>query len=311
MPIRRAVVQAFFAMACAGAACAVYAAACTGHGVELQVLGSGGPEMQAKRASSSYLIWRDGKARVLVDAGGGAALRFGEAGANMADLDVVLFTHFHADHSADFAALVKSSYFEDRTRALPVLGPVGNKRFPSATEFVQTLFDEKRGAYRYLSDYLKGGDSVYKLETKTIQLKSTEVMQVYSAGGIIATATPVIHGAVPALAWRVDVDGARIAFSGDTNGNNGNLEHLVEGTDIFVAHNAVPEGTMGIERFLHMPPSVIGNIAEAGKVKSLVLSHRMLRTLGKEQQTLAVIGERYKGPVKFAEDLDCFGLGVR
>ena len=35
----------------------------------------------------------DGKARVLVDAGGGSALRFGESGAQMADLDVVLFTH--------------------------------------------------------------------------------------------------------------------------------------------------------------------------------------------------------------------------
>src|SRR5580658_1660035 len=47
---------------------------CTGTGVELQVLGSGGPELQDKRASSSYVVWRDGKARVLIDAGGGAAL---------------------------------------------------------------------------------------------------------------------------------------------------------------------------------------------------------------------------------------------
>jgi ribonuclease BN (tRNA processing enzyme) len=279
--------------------------------VELQVLGSGGPEMQAKRASSSYLIWRDGKARVLIDAGGGAALRFGEAGAIMADLDLVLFTHFHADHSADFAALVKSSYFEDRTRGLPLLGPAGNQRFPSATEFVQSLFDEKHGSYRYLSEYLKGSDSAYRLETKSIQLKRAGIKRVYSAGGITATATPVIHGGVPALAWRVDVDGARIAFSGDGNGDNGNLQRLAGNADILIAHNAVPEGATGVERFLHMPPSVIGNIAEAGSVKSLVLSHRMLRTLGKEQQTLAVIGEQYKGPVMIAEDLDCFAVGIR
>ena len=30
--------------------------------IMLQVLGSGGPEMNDKRASSSYLIWIDGKA---------------------------------------------------------------------------------------------------------------------------------------------------------------------------------------------------------------------------------------------------------
>lgn len=102
-----------------------WSAPCSGHGVELQVLGSGGPELHGKRASSSYLVWQDGKARVLIDSGGGSALRFGEAGARMADLDLVLFTHFHADHSADFPALVKSSYFASRARPLPIYGPLG------------------------------------------------------------------------------------------------------------------------------------------------------------------------------------------
>ena len=81
------------------------AQACGGEGVAVQVLGSGGPELQDKRASSSYLVWQDGRARVLIDAGGGSALRFGESGAKMSQLDVILFTHFHVDHSADFPAL--------------------------------------------------------------------------------------------------------------------------------------------------------------------------------------------------------------
>ncbi|MGC1299205.1 MAG: hypothetical protein WA869_29625, partial [Alloacidobacterium sp.] len=36
------------------------AQACGGEGVAVQVLGSGGPELQDKRASSSYLVWQDG-----------------------------------------------------------------------------------------------------------------------------------------------------------------------------------------------------------------------------------------------------------
>jgi ribonuclease BN (tRNA processing enzyme) len=76
--------------------------------------------------------------------------------------------------------------------------------------------------------------------------------------------------------------------------------------DLFIAHNAVPEGAVGIERRLHMPPSVIGQIAENAHVKSLVLSHRMLRTLGKENQTQSEIKKRYSGPIEFANDLDCF-----
>ena len=45
------------------------AATCGATGVAVQVLGSGGPEMKG-RASSAYLIWQQGKARALVDAGG-------------------------------------------------------------------------------------------------------------------------------------------------------------------------------------------------------------------------------------------------
>jgi phosphoribosyl 1,2-cyclic phosphodiesterase len=79
---------------------------CGTEGVAVQVLGSGGPELQDKRASTSYLVWQDGQARVLVDAGGGSALRFGESGAKMSQLDVILFSHFHVDHSADFPSLI-------------------------------------------------------------------------------------------------------------------------------------------------------------------------------------------------------------
>src|SRR6202789_634708 len=73
------------------------AQSCGTTGVAVQVLGSGGPETQDKRASTSYLIWEDGRARVILDAGGGSALRFGESGAQMSEADVFLFSHFHVD----------------------------------------------------------------------------------------------------------------------------------------------------------------------------------------------------------------------
>jgi len=37
----------------------------------------------------------------------------------------------------------------------------------------------------------------------------------------------------------------------------------------------------------------------------------MLRTLGKEPQTLSEIRARYSGPVEFANDLDCFPVSER
>jgi ribonuclease BN (tRNA processing enzyme) len=279
---------------------------CTGKGVEVQVLGSGGPELQDKRASSSYLIWRDGKARVLVDMGGGAALRFGESGARIEDLDAILFSHLHVDHTADFPALMKSSYFGGRSRALPIYGPVGNGEFPATTTFVADLFDPAHGVYRYLGDFLRGSEEGYELRAQDVKLSAGEIRKVYTGDGIAILATSVVHGSVPALAWRIETDGRVIVFSGDTSGEDRSLRILAKDADVFVAHNSVPEGATGAPRALHMPPSVIGQIARSAAVKRVVLSHRMLRTLGREEETRHFIAESYSGPVAFADDLDCF-----
>ena len=285
---------------------AAAAATCSRHGVQVQILGSGGPELEDKRASSSYLVWQDGRPRILIDSGGGSALRFGQAGAHVAQLDAVLFTHLHIDHSADFPALIKSSYFEERKLPLPVYGPPGNDSFPSTTEFVSGLFDGKHGVYRYLADFLAGKEGGYPLQAHDVALTAREIGTVVSGNDLSLDATQVIHGTVPAIAWRVSIGGTIIVFSGDTNGDNGNLERLAQGADLFVAHNAVAEGETGAARQLHMPPSVIGRIAKTAGVRRVVLSHRMLRTLGRESETRSVIARVYPGLVEFADDLDCF-----
>jgi ribonuclease BN (tRNA processing enzyme) len=224
----------------------------------------------------------------------------------VAQLDAILFTHLHVDHSADFAAVIKSSFFEQRLRALPVYGPAGNAGYPSTTEFVADLFDPKRGAYRYLGDFLLGKEGGYALQTQDVSLRAHELRTVFRSANVTAAAAQMIHGGVPALAWRVEVGGRSIVFSGDTNGDNGNLELLAKDADLFVAHNGVPEGETGAARDLHMPPSVIARIATTAGVKRIVLSHRMLRTLGRESQTRAIIASVYSGPGTFADDLDCF-----
>jgi len=285
-----------------------HAGSCSSKGIELQVLGSGGPEVQDKRASSGYLIRQDGKARVLIDCGGGSALRFGQSDAQMKDLHVVLFTHFHVDHAADFPVLVKSSFFEDRTRPLPVFGPAGSDLFPSTTEFIKSHFDKKRGIYRYLSDYLTGGESSYAITPNDVALNEDTINLVYAGNDTKVYGLAVKHGIVPAIAWRVEIGGVSIVIAGDSDGENKNLITLVKDSDLMVITNAIPESAAGVERKLHMPPSVIGKITASAKVKKLILSHRMLRTLGKEEETLHFIAQHYKGPTAFANDLDCYSV---
>jgi len=278
---------------------------CSRTGIWLQVLGSGGPEINDKRASSGYLVWQEGRARILVDMGPGSMLRYEESGARIEDLEVILLTHLHVDHSADLPALIKASYFTERTFDLPVYGPDGNTLMPDTTAFVQSLFADPAGAYRYLAGYLTG-DEAFRLQPHNVSTSGMDVQQVLKGPDFNITAVAVHHGPIPALAWRIDIGGRAIAFSGDMNGDNHTLPKLAAGANLLVAHNAVPQDAKGAARDLHMPPSVIGEIAAEAKVKQLVLSHRMMRTLGRETESTAEIRRRYTGPLKFTDDGQCF-----
>jgi len=285
-------------------------AACVDHKVQLQVLGSGGPELDDGRASSSYLIRVDGKAIVLVDAGGGSSSNFEKSGARVEDLQAVLFTHFHVDHSGDFAAYVKASFFGPRIVDLPVFGPGGNDRMPSTTEFLAKLLG-KDGAYRYLSSYVETDQaSDFVLVPHDVALDSTQVQTFNISDTLSVSAIPVHHGPIAAVAWRVDINQCSISFSGDMNNQTGKFSLLAKGSQLLVAHNAIPEEVGTVARQLHMPPSEIGKIAQQAEVSELLLSHRMNRTLGKEQEmaTRSEINKSYRGPVVFANDLDIFDI---
>jgi len=275
-------------------------------GVKVQVLGSGGPESEDKRASSAYIVWVDGKARVLIDMGGGASLRFEESGAKISDLDLILLTHLHIDHTADLPALIKSSFFVRRRRDLPLYGPAQNRLMPSTETFTKRLFDSQKGAWQYMGDFLDGTAS-YRLRAHTVPM-SREVRRIYADRGITVDAVSVHHGPIPALAYRINVEGKSITFSGDMNGAYHTLERLAKGSDLLIAHNAVPKGADGVAAALHMTPDTIGRIARQAGIKLLVLSHRMLRTLGREDETRKEIRKYYRGKLKFANDLSLYRL---
>jgi ribonuclease BN (tRNA processing enzyme) len=282
------------------------ATSCGKHGVWVQVLGSGGPEIDDGRASSGYLIWREGRARILIDMGGGSLLRFEQSGAHLNDLDVILLTHLHVDHSADLPYLIKASFFTDRNRDLPLYGPTGNRLMPATTEFVRDLFGPQ-GAFRYLSDYLDGSEA-YRLIAHDVNAKGRARQTVLQTRDYQLTAVPVHHGPIPALAYRIKVAGHVIVFSGDMNNDNHTLAGLASAAELLVADHAIPEQADRVARNLHMPPSVIGAIAGKAGVKRLLLSHRMNRTFGHERESERLIRQHYRGRLEFAEDLMCLSL---
>jgi len=295
---------------------------CESGKVQVQVLGSGGPELNDKRASTSYLIWIDHHARILVDFGSGAALNYEKSGAKPEDLQAVLLSHFHVDHTADFPALVKGLGFTKFDDEIQVFGPARSGLFPGLNEFLGTLFNSKTGTYAYLGQYLDPDQgSQFKITANEVAATNKQDKQDKQDRQVVMFALndettlktiSVPHGPVPSLAWRVEAHGCAITFSGDTSNADKTLEILADGSDLLIAHNAAQENEPDrVARLLHMMPSEIGRIASTAKVKKLVLSHRMLRTLGKEKQTSAAIKQSFNGPIQFADDLQIFPVGAK
>jgi len=267
------------------------------HNVTLEILGSGGPEIDG-RASTSYLLWVDNKAKLIVDMGSGAMLRFEQENAQLETLEAVVLTHLHIDHSVDLPAFIKAGYFSKRRESLDIIAPFGNEAFPSIKEFLHGLFGV-HGVYRYMSDVLSPNSDSFEIIPIAINAP-TLIRRKYPSFTLQLINTH--HGIVPALALAILVDGKKIVISGDSNDKAKHLERLAKDADLFIAHHAVPQQSNKFAKDLHMSPSIIANIAQKSHVKKVVLTHRMRRTLGKEEESLRVIREVYKGVVVFGED---------
>ena len=276
----------------------------------LQVLGSGGPIADDGRASSGYLVWIDGRSRILVDAGGGVFLRFGEAGASFEDLEHIAISHFHTDHSTDLVALLKSGYFSNRSNALSISGPMTGGDYPGTDNYLERLLAQDNGVYAYLDGYLDGSDGLIELNPIEVDPGLTKATRVFSnpLTDIEIFALGVPHGPVPALAYRVRIGQKSIVFSGDQNGNSDAFIDFARDTDVLVMHMPVPENIGGVARKLHAPPSVIGKIAAGTGADSLVLSHFMSRSLANMEENLDQIRSRYSGTLISAYDLACIGF---
>lgn len=287
---------------------AAHASTCSHAGLDVVVLGSGGPELSDKRASTGYLVRENGKARFIVDFGAGSSLNFERAGGEIKDLEALLFTHFHVDHSNDLPALVKASYFSGRTRDLPIYGPTGNHTIPTTPVFVERHFGEK-GVYPYLSDFLNG-EAAFTLKPVAVNAdKKAPKLFETKLGGFTVKAIPVEHGLLPSLGWRIEKNGCSVTVSGDTSNAGKTLDVLAQNTDVFIAHNAVPESsTDRIAVKLHMRPSEIGRIARQTGSRSVVLTHFMRRTENVKPQTFAAIRKNYQGRLSFAQDCDIYSL---
>jgi ribonuclease BN (tRNA processing enzyme) len=276
--------------------------------IELLVLGSGGPGA-AGRAASSYLVFIDGDARILVDAGPGSFARLGEAKASLSETDIVLLTHLHIDHVGEIPGLFKARAVSGSGPIVfNVWGPTGsrgggeNAYFPSTREFLRLLFGPN-GAFAYLNDFaapitLHGHDIPASLENAAPR-------QILRQGGIGVTAVAGHHGDAPSVIYRIDHAGKSVTFSGDIDAQGlPALRSIAKSTDLLVFNAVVldPPGSPAILYTLHTPPSAIGQLAKEVGARALLLSHISPAVDESQRAVLDSIRLNYAGRATFAKD---------
>ena len=243
--------------------------------MHLIILGSGTAVPEPDRFPAGYLVEHDDTS-VMVDCGPGTLRRLAQAGRSPADLDAVLLTHYHTDHSAELAALLfalRSPHFAGRP-PLRIFGAPGLERL------VATLTT----AWPWL-------------EPRGYDLELTEITPGHLQIGAFAVEAIAIRHTAQSLGYRLATPAGTIALSGDADECEA-LVDLARGVDVFVCDAAAPDDA---KMDGHLTPGLAAAYAERAGARTLVLTHFYPECHGRDVQAMAAA--RYHGRIVVAEDL--------
>ena len=103
--------------------------------LDICLLGTGGMLPLPNRALTSLMLRYNGHS-LLIDCGEGTQNQIRLCGWSFKDIDMICFTHFHADHISGLPGLLLTIGNADRTEPLKVVGPKGLIRVVNALRII-------------------------------------------------------------------------------------------------------------------------------------------------------------------------------
>ena len=283
--------------------------------IKLTFLGTGAPRPSSKRYGPSILL-EAGETKLLVDAGPGMRQRIFQAGGFelLTDIDTVLITHLHFDHTIELPNLWLTGWLFGRKKNMKVYGPEGTEEFMN--HFEQAFDWDLR--YRYLTNvHVEGSDLI---------TTDIEPGVFYNQNGIKITAFDVAHlpldpeteellgleGAT--FGYRVDYKGRSVVFSGDTRSLPGSkIIEISKGVDVLIHETQIPypgdskEAKLAnVSMIVHSSPEQVAYVFNETRPR-LGIYHHIIPPETTRDELLGMTD--YDGRMEVAEDLMTLMIG--
>lgn len=213
--------------------------------MKVKILGTGTCVPTIQRGSSSYVVVTE-HMNILVDVGPCVVRRLLESGYTTRDIDIIILTHFHVDHTADLSTFLFASNYDviPRSQELLLIGGEG------------------------LHDFYKGLLGIYPwLLPKSYEIILHELHGGILKKGDVIIATSHLEHNNESIGVRIQGD-KNVVFSGDTDYTK-NLIELARETDLLIAECSFPEK----KAHGHLNLSMIEKVVEEAKPKRVILSH--------------------------------------
>ncbi|WP_455662560.1 MBL fold metallo-hydrolase [Pradoshia sp.] len=212
--------------------------------MQLTVIGFWGGFPAAGEASSGYLLEHDGF-KLLLDCGSGVLSRL-QTFVSPNELDAVLLTHSHPDHTADIGVL---------QHALLIGHMSGGKE-------------------KCLPIYTHSDDAVF---TETLQYKSYTTWEpvkegvTAQIGPFLVSAMKTAHS-VPCFAYRIEAGGRVFGFTGDTAFKE-EFAPFFQGAHVLLSECNFYKGMEAAGRAGHLTSEHAAVIARDAQAERLILTH--------------------------------------